>query len=65
MVKWTDFPDGPVVKTPNSNAGGEHSIAGWKIRSHMLNDQKKFFNGKREGKIPSSERKERCLISQP
>ena len=24
-----DFPGGPVVKNPPSNAGGPHSIPGW------------------------------------
>ena len=64
--KAQDFPGGSVVKTLSSNAGGTCSILGWEIRSHVLNGQeKKFFNDKREGKIPSSERKERWLISQP
>ena len=35
-----DFPGDPVVKTSPSNAGGEGSIPGRELRSHMSQGQK-------------------------
>ena len=35
-----DFPGGPVVKTSPSNTGGEGSIPGGELRSHMVRGQK-------------------------
>ena len=34
-TSW-DFPGGPVVKNPPSNAGDMGSIPGQELRSHML-----------------------------
>ena len=39
-VRNGDFPGGPVVKTLPSNAGGEGSIPGRELRSHMARGQK-------------------------
>ena len=39
-VRNGDFPGGPVVKTSPSNAGGEGSIHGRELRSHMPRGQK-------------------------
>ena len=35
-----DFPDGPVVKTSHSSAGGAGLIPGWELGSHMPSGQK-------------------------
>ena len=32
---YWDFPGGPVVKNPPSNAGDTGSIHGWGLRCHM------------------------------
>ena len=32
---WGDFPGGPVVKIPHSNARGTASTPGWGAKSHM------------------------------
>ena len=47
-----DFPEGPVFKTPPSNAGGVDSVSGWgtKILHAAQHGQKKK---KKENKITS------------
>ena len=37
LSSW-DFPHGPVVKNPPSNAGNSGSIPGWELISHMPRD---------------------------